>query len=76
MTVMELELKKAELARNILNQNSEDVINRLTKLYKNLTNSYPCQHSEQEILQSGYDAIEAFEQGKLIPHDEIAESIQ
>ena len=71
MTTFELEIKKAQLAREILNQQSEEIINKLSNLYKGMTAKHPCQHTDEAILKSCEKAIEAYEKGELIPHEQI-----
>lgn len=65
MTVLELQAQKDELVRNILNVNDEEIINRMSRLFKNLTREFPCQHTEEEVIDSMNKAIDAYEKGEM-----------
>lgn len=71
MTIIEFKAKKADLARIILNIESEDVLNEVSDILKKFIVKSPCQHSEEEMLDSGHNAIKAYETGELIWHEEI-----
>lgn len=72
MTTVELQAKKAELVQSILNDvDNEEALAVLVNTLKKLIVKFPCQHSEEELLKSGREAIEAYKAGILIPHEEI-----
>lgn len=76
MTALELQAKKAELARRILSSDNEDLINRLSNLYNKITvNKYPCDYSEEEVLHACEAAMKEFEEGTLTPSDQIKRKI-
>lgn len=75
MTVLEIEAKKAELVRTILNNvDSEEVLNELSNMVKKLTTKMPCMHSPEEI-RSGVDrfldALNSGDKSKFISHEEV-----
>lgn len=75
MTALELQAKKAELARRILSLDDESIINKLSNLYNSLTNSYPCNYSVEEVAQACQDAIQQHKEGKTIPLSKIKRKI-
>jgi hypothetical protein len=75
MTVLELEAKKAELVRSILNNvNSEEILNELSKIVNKLTVKKPCMYSPEEI-QAGADRVLAArrsgDKSHFIPFGEV-----
>lgn len=69
---MELQIKKAELAKLILSSDNEDIINKLSELYHNLTvQKYPCDYSEEDVLKACETAIQEYEAGTLVPGNQI-----
>lgn len=58
MTILELEAKRAELARSILSIDSEEVLNELSNTLNVLTKKMPCSHSVEE-LRAGADRVTA-----------------
>jgi hypothetical protein len=75
MTVLELQAKKAELARRILSLDDESVINKLSNLYSNLTNNYPCDYSVEEVALACEKAIQQHKEGKTISLNDIKRKI-
>jgi hypothetical protein len=76
MTSLELQTKKADLVRSILNSDNEEIINKLSDLYKKLTvKNYPCDYTQEEILQSCKEAIEEYKAGGGTPHDKIKRKV-
>lgn len=72
MTTLELQAKKAELARRILSSDNEDLINKLSNLYNKLTvNKYPCHYTENEVLQACESALQEYEAGTLTPGEQV-----
>lgn len=47
----------------------EEVAEKMLK--KRKTAKFPCQHTDEEILTSCENAMEAYEKGELIPHEQI-----
>ncbi|MDH6356382.1 hypothetical protein [Parabacteroides sp. PF5-9] len=71
MTTLELQAKKAELAKRILNSDNEELITKLADLYDKLAvNKYPCDYTEDEVLQACEAAMQEYETGTL-SHDQI-----
>ncbi|MDR1161554.1 MAG: hypothetical protein LBK45_04355 [Tannerellaceae bacterium] len=75
MTVLELQAKKAELAKCILALDDESIINKLSNLYSNLTNNYPCDYSIEEVAQACREAIRQHKEGKTIPLSDIKHKV-
>lgn len=75
MTVLEIEAKKAELARHILSLDDENILNKLTSLYNNLTQNYPCDFTIEEVVKACEKAIEQHEKGTTIPLSSIKRKI-
>ncbi len=82
MTVLEREAKKAELARSILNIESDDILDKLSNYYKNLTAKMPCTYSDEEI-RAGADrflsALENYNNGdasQFTSHEEVKKRIK
>lgn len=76
MNTLELQAKKAELARQILNTDNEDLINALSNLYSKLTaNKYPCDYTEDEVLRACEDSIAEYEAGSLTSHDQVKRKV-
>lgn len=75
MTVLELEAKKAELARLILNDvNSEELVNELLRVIKKMIEKFPCMHSPEEVRASADSAVKAYREGdenRFITHEEM-----
>ena len=72
MTIVELNAKKAELIKSILNDiNSEDILNEISKFVKSVTVKAPCQYTPEEIQSGALKAIEEAESGGGIPHSQI-----
>lgn len=64
MTALELQAKKAELAKGILNLESEEIINKLSNFYESLVADFPCQYTKEEVIYTIDEAIEAFDKGE------------
>ena len=71
MTTLELQAKKAELAKEILNLDSEDIINELSRIFKKLTLKYPCMHTPDEIKAGAKQAVEDYKAGKGVSHEDM-----
>lgn len=77
MTVLEREAKKAELARSILNIESDDILEKLSNYYKNLTKKMPCVYSDEEIREGAdrfLDALNDYNNGntsQFTSHEEV-----
>jgi len=71
MASLELQAKKAELAREILNLDNEEIVDKLSKVLGNLTTKYPCMHTPEEIKSGARQAIEDHKAGKGISHEEM-----
>jgi len=70
MTTIEMEAKKARLVKSIINIDSEEIINKIAGMVDSLT-SMPCQHTIQELKEELPAFIKQFEQGELIPHENL-----
>lgn len=74
MTVLEIEAKKAELARSILNIDSEEVLDEISKVVKKLTVKMPCMHSLEEIRAGADRVLTARRSGdtsKFVSHEQV-----
>jgi|GEM_PF-5393067 hypothetical protein len=71
MTVLELQAKKAELAKRILLLDDESIINKLSNLYTSLTENYPCDFSVEEVVKACEEAIQQHEEKRTIPLSQI-----
>lgn len=75
MTVLEIEAKKAELVRTILNYvDSEEVLNELSNIVKKLTTKMPCMYSPEEIRLGAdrfLDALNSGDNNKFISHEDV-----
>jgi len=63
MTTLELQAKKAELARNILNEVDEEIINQLSSMYKSMRVKLPERPSDAELAASAKAAVNAYKSG-------------
>ena len=74
MTVLEFEAKKAELARSILNINSDEVLNEVSATLQKLIDRMPCMYSDEEI-RAGADrflsALRSGDRTRFISQDEL-----
>ena len=76
MTTLELQAKKTELAKQILNSNSEELVNKLFDLYNKLiADKYPCNYTEDEVLQACETAMQEFEAGTLVASNQIKRKV-
>lgn len=75
MTVLELQAKKAELARRILSLNDENIINKLANYFSSLTEYYPCDYTVEEVAQACEEAIKQHKEESLTPHSQIKRKI-
>jgi len=72
MTVLELNAKKAELVKSILNDvNSEEVLDKVSTYVKSLVTPMPCQYTSEEIVTGALQAIEEAEKGGGVLVSEI-----
>lgn len=72
MNFLELNAKKAELIKSILNDiNNEETLNELAATVQRLITKYPCQYSAEELKERALRGIEEMEQGKGTPHEEM-----
>ena len=72
MTVLEMEAKKAYIIRSIANIDSEEVINKLSKVVDTIIpSSLPCQHTIKELKEGLKDFICASENKELVSHEEV-----
>ena len=72
MTTIELNAKKAEMVRFILNEvNSELIVNELERVIRKLTTSEPCCYTPEEIRASAEEAIRQREEGRYTSHEEM-----
>ena len=78
MTTIELEAKKAELAKRILTENNESVINKVmdyfTKVKK--TANPPCQYTLEELKLSVREAEEEIRYGRLTNQEDVFDEIE
>lgn len=71
MSTLELQAKKAELAKGILNLESEDIINELSRVFNKLVVKYPCMHTSEDIKGGAKQAIQDYKSGKGISHENM-----
>ncbi len=72
MTALELNARKAEMIRLILNDmNSEAAVVELESTIHRLTARPPCRYTPEEIRASAEEAIRQRRQGGYTPHEEI-----
>jgi len=72
MTVLELNAKKAELVKSIINGiNNEEAIDELLLFVEQLTLKSPCQYTEEEIKVSALEAIRQMKEGEYTSHEEM-----
>lgn len=73
MTISEMNARKAELIKCILNEiNEEESINKLDLFLRGLTQSKaPCQYTYQELITRAEEGIQEYEKGKCISHEDI-----
>jgi hypothetical protein len=72
MNHLELNAKKAELIRSILNEiDNEETLNEITATVQRLLKKVPCQYSAEELKERALLAIEEMKQGKGISHEEM-----
>lgn len=75
MTTIELELRKAELARMVLNESDENVIGKLlavfTKAKKSKHNALPCRYSATELGQRLAQSEADIRAGRTLPTSEV-----
>lgn len=72
MTSIELNAKKAELVKTIINIDNEDILNRLETILMGLAEEKePCIYTPEEIKAGVAEAIYEYETGKGIPHEQI-----
>lgn len=72
MTSMELNARKADMIRAIINDvNSEVVVDELDRLIRRFTAPGPCLYSEDEIRTSAAKAIRQRKEGRYTSHAEM-----
>lgn len=87
MTALELNAKKMELVKSIIDVNNEETLDKIATSMKRilrrrekekydpeqniLHEDFINQHTEEELLRSGYEAIQAYKNGELVPHEEV-----
>lgn len=72
MTSIEMNAKKAELIKYIINIDNEEILNRLDAILIGLTEKKrPCSYTADEIKAGVSEAIAEYEAGKGISHEEI-----
>lgn len=74
MTIIELNARKAEIVRAILNDiETEEALDALSDLLRKLhvSRQPPCQYTVEELNDRAEQAIRDYEAGKGIPHEEI-----
>lgn len=74
MTALEIEAKRAQLARSILSIDSEEILEELSITLKNLTAKMPCRHSIDEI-RAGADRVtlawKSGDMSQFTPHEMV-----
>lgn len=76
MNTLEIEAKRAELARSILNIESEEILNEISYTLQKLTAKMPCMYSDEEIRAGADRFISALRSGdktKFIPQEKLEE---
>lgn len=76
MTVLELNAKKAELIKSILNDvDSEDILNQVADVVKRLTTKkFPCMYTPEEISAGADRVLTARRSGdrlRFVPFEEV-----
>lgn len=75
MTLLELEARKAQLVRSVLNDiHDEETLNELSVALDRLTGKIPCRYSVEEIRTGADRFLEALHNGdesKFISHEEV-----
>jgi aspartate/methionine/tyrosine aminotransferase len=72
MTTVELNARKAEMIRMIMNDvNSEVVINELEQVIRRLSVTEPCRYTPEEIKTSAIEAIRQRKEGRYTSHEDM-----
>ncbi|MDR0866359.1 MAG: hypothetical protein LBO74_15725 [Candidatus Symbiothrix sp.] len=74
MSTIELEVQKAELARKILNENDENILQKLMIFFKNTekkVGTQSWQMTVEELRTEVMQAEEEYEKGLCITHEEF-----
>lgn len=72
MTTLELESKRAALARAILNLDNEALLNELSGIINSFTPlTFPCQYTTEELKAGIPKFLEDVKIGNTIPHEKI-----
>ncbi|MDO5665014.1 MAG: hypothetical protein Q4G63_07135 [Bacteroidia bacterium] len=74
MDAVTIEHRRLEIAKIALNSTDEKMINKLFLYAKKLSKkaeTYPCQMTEQELSNSVDRAIEQYNNGKTVSHEEF-----
>jgi len=71
MATLELQAKKAELAKDILSLESEEIVNELSRIFNSLMTKYPCMHTPEEIIAGAKGAVKAYREGRGVSHEEM-----
>lgn len=65
MTTLEIHAKQAELAKRILNIDSEEVLNKLSETLNALTARMPSVPTDEEVRARANRAVTAFRNGEM-----------
>lgn len=79
MTALELEVKRAELARSILKIESEEILNEISNTLQKLTIKMPCMYSDEEICAGADRFLSALRSGdktRFISQEELEKRFQ
>jgi hypothetical protein len=78
MTTIKLEAKKAQLAKEILIEENESIIDKVMTYLMNMkkdTVSPPCQYSTDELLSRVEESVAQYERGESYSQEEVFEEI-
>lgn len=74
MSTISLNFQKIELARQILNENNEDVIQKVMQYFKKVKNvepAHPCQMTIEELKKEIEQSVLQYERGETKTHEEF-----
>jgi hypothetical protein len=78
MSTLELEIRKSELARKILNESNEDVVNMLMVFFREIethTAKLPCQFTVEQLKSEIAEAMDDVRNGRMTTHEELGKEM-